>query len=327
MILTLAILGMIMALAGFEYRIKRPDQIVLYEARGQILPRKGRFYPRHFSLALPATIKSFALTVEAEAKGRLKVLIRLSVTAAVSLAHLGSLVRAGGWNKDAFASSCKELEGTVQGYARDFAEKSEIEELASEKIRDLLTKKAEGMSEALGLDIISLSVLSIDPVDKEIAEAMRQQEAARILEATETANQKARMAAAQIKFRSDEGIALLEHDLEMKRCDLKREKEEKEAILARQRLDEELRHREKQLELDKKEMDLLKDSPELLMLSPQMARLAEASQNLKNARTVVSFTPDPFDPGAPFAGILQSNVQRLARPAAATAATKTEDGK
>ena len=32
-------------------------------------------------------------------------------------------------------------------------------------------------------------------------------------------------------------------------------------------------------------------SPELLMLTPQAARLAEASQNLKNARTVISLTP------------------------------------
>jgi len=38
---------------------------------------------------------------------------------------------------------------------------------------------------------------------------------------------------------------------------------------------------------------MLKSSPELLLLSPQAARLAEASQDLKNARIVVSLgSPD-----------------------------------
>ena len=46
-----------------------------------------------------------------------------------------------------------------------------------------------------------------------------------------------------------------------------------------------------QLSLQREEMRLLKENPELLLLTPQAARLAEASQALKNARTVVSLSP------------------------------------
>ncbi len=45
------------------------------------------------------------------------------------------------------------------------------------------------------------------------------------------------------------------------------------------------------LAFEKEELEVLKSSPELLMLTPQAARLAEASQNLKNARTVISYHP------------------------------------
>ncbi|MCX6150811.1 MAG: hypothetical protein NTX22_09825 [Ignavibacteriales bacterium] len=329
MFVTIAIIVIVILIAAvlFEYRIKRPDQIVLHEVEGKILQRKSRFYSRHFSLAIPATIQSFTLTVEAEAKGKLKLLVKLSVTAAAALDNLFALIRVGGWNKDAILKACKELEGTVQGYVREFTEKYEIEELSSEKIYNFLLGKVTSTSEALGLKVISLSIHSIDPVDKDIAEAMRQQEAARILETTETANQNARMAAAQLKYKSDEQITILEHNLEIKKYDLKQAREEKEAILAQQRLDEELKRREKQLELDKKEMDLLKNSPELLMLSPQMARLAEASQSLKNARTVVSLSPDQVDQSTQFVGILQSFLQRLVQSTSKKAELKIEEQK
>ena len=48
------------------------------------------------------------------------------------------------------------------------------------------------------------------------------------------------------------------------------------------------------LAFEREELEVLKSSPELLMLTPQAARLAEASQSLKNARTVISLSPqDP----------------------------------
>ena len=55
---------------------------------------------------------------------------------------------------------------------------------------------------------------------------------------------------------------------------------------------------------------MLKNSPELLILTPQAARLAEASQNLKNARTIVSFTPQELTQGSELLSVFQSLMQR-----------------
>jgi len=71
------------------------------------------------------------------------------------------------------------------------------------------------------------------------------------------------------------------------------------------RVDEELKQSRKKLELDKEELDVLRSSPELLMLTPQAARLAEASQGLKNARTIVSLSPQDLSHGSELLGTLQ----------------------
>ena len=52
------------------------------------------------------------------------------------------------------------------------------------------------------------------------------------------------------------------------------------------------------LELDREELALLNENPQLLLLTPQAARLAEASQTLRNARTVVSLSPSEAEQGA-----------------------------
>jgi hypothetical protein len=64
------------------------------------------------------------------------------------------------------------------------------------------------------------------------------------------------------------------------------------------------------LSFEKEELEVLKNSPELLMLTPQAARLAEASQNLKNARTIVSFTPQELAQGSELLGIFQRLMQK-----------------
>ncbi len=45
----------VIILVIFEYRIRQPDVLILFESEGQIGIRKGLFYPRHFSLALKRT--------------------------------------------------------------------------------------------------------------------------------------------------------------------------------------------------------------------------------------------------------------------------------
>ena len=95
----------------------------------------------------------------------------------------------------------------------------------------------------------------------------------------------------------------------MKRYDLKKVELEREAALAETRTTHELKLKSKQLEFEKEELRLLKESPELLLLTPQAARLAEASQSLKNARTVVSLSPGDGAQGNELLGMFHAFVQ------------------
>jgi len=55
------------------------------------------------------------------------------------------------------------------------------------------------------------------------------------------------------------------------------------------RIEDELSKKRLQLAVDNEELSMLKNNPELLMLTPQAARLAEASQSLKNAKTMLLY--------------------------------------
>jgi hypothetical protein len=201
--------------------------------------------------------------------------------------------------------AAKDLESVLQGNVKAFTEQHGIESLSSENIHQELTAKLPASRVSLGLEVISLTILSFEPVDPRISEALRQQEHARILEQTETLNQTARIAAAKAKLKADEEIALLENDLEIKKHALKKNQLERESVLADIRVNEELKRSRKKLEYDKEELDMLRSSPELLMLTPQAARLAEASQSLKNAKTIVSLSPQDVAQGSDLLGTLQ----------------------
>ena len=79
--------------------------------------------------------------------------------------------------------------------------------------------------------------------------------------------------------------------MELRKNELKMMQFEKETALADARAEHELRLNRMRLEFDAEELRMLKENPELLLLTPQAARLAEASQSLKNARTIVSLGP------------------------------------
>ena len=111
-------------------------------------------------------------------------------------------------------------------------------------------------------------------------------------------------------MKADEEIFQLENQLEMKKYELKKNQWEREAQLNDLRINDELKKRNrKRLEFDKEELEMLKSSPELLMLTPQAARLAEASQGLKNARTVVSLSPQDMAHGSELFGMFQNILQ------------------
>lgn len=297
----------ILVLAGvvFEYRLRKPDQLVMYESDGSVRLRRGRFYPRHFSLALAGTTHPIEVKVDGVARGGIQIRAAVAASVAPSRENLSGLVRVGGWSPDAVAKASRELETVIQSMVRQFTERYLLDELSSEALSQHLTEGVRNCARDFGLELVSLSVQSIDAADPEIADAMRRRESARILEQTELLNQKARISAARARLEADEQIALSEHDLELKRLDLKKEEIEKEAQLAQKRTADELERSRMRLAYEKEEMALLKSSPELLLLSPQAARLAEASQSLKNARTIVSLWPSDTERESGLSGLFQ----------------------
>jgi hypothetical protein len=308
MLIVLITFVIALLLVLYEYRIRRPDHIVLYESRGIVRERRWKLYPRHFSLCIPATVHSVVRAIEAEAKGRLPVNIRVAITVAPSRQHLAELIRVGGWGDDAVTRATKELEIKLDTIVREFTEKQAVEAFSSEGLSNHLKTRLRDSEKMLGLEMIAGNILSIEPMDSKISEAMRQQEAARILEQTEITEQKARVAAAKARTDADEKIANYEHALALSKYKLQKVEEEQEAEISKLRVEEELALKRKQLELDRDEMNLLTQNPEMLMLTPQMARLAEASQSLKNARTVVSFNPGD---GAQLLDMLKSVLQQV----------------
>jgi hypothetical protein len=297
-------------LAFFEYRIRQPDFLVLHEAKGGISLRKGLVYPRHFSLSLPRTTCPIQLTVEATAAGNLGVRVKLVGSVAPSLDHITSLIRVGGWNRDAVLRATDEVQVLLQGLVKEYTERSGIGTLSSANILNFLNESSTVIQEKFGVELISLAIQSLDPTDPEIADALRQQEQARLLEQTEHLNQQARVAAAKAKSQADEEIAQMEHTLDLKKAELKKLLLEKESALSQQSLSDELARNRMRLAFEMEELQVLKNSPELLMLTPQAARLAEASQNLKNARTVISLTPQDAARGSELLNLFQELLQK-----------------
>ncbi|MBZ5653630.1 MAG: hypothetical protein LAO18_24485, partial [Acidobacteriia bacterium] len=271
--------------------------------------RTFRFYPRHFSLPIARTVHSFVLTIDASAKGNLDIRVKLSVAVAASLDHLAVLIRAGGWNANAVEKAMRELEVLLQSYVKELTEQREIEDLSSEKIGAYLHERVHETKNTLGLEVISLAILSFEPVNPQIAEALRQREHARILEQTEMLNQQVRISAAKAKLKADEEIGFMENEVELRKSDLKMKQLEKETALASSRVEHELRLNRLRLEFDTEELRLLKESPELLLLTPQAARLAEASQSLKNARTIVTLSPGDTGQGSDLLGMFHSVIR------------------
>jgi hypothetical protein len=303
----------------FEYRVRQPDKLVLYESKGEIRRRSGRFYPRHFSLSIHSTVQSFAMDVLTEAKGRVGLLVRLTAAAAADPLRIDQLIRFGGWESLAVERATEELRVAIQGLMREFTSQLEVEAISSTELSQQLEEKLRSYGERLGLEVISVTIQSIDPTDPEIAETLREREAARIRERTEKVNQEARVAAAKARVEADAKIALAEHDVELKRLSLKREEEEGQAQLERMRVQEELERRKMQLEMDRAEVELVAENPQLLILTPQVARLAEASQSLRNARTVVSLSGDELPEGS---SILQTLLSLLQGARSSTQATQ-----
>lgn len=295
----------VFAFVLYEYRLRKPDQLVLYEKAGAIRLRTGALYPRHFSLALPSATYQIEFSMDGVARGGIQIKTSLVAAVAPAREHLSHLVRVGGWRPDAVVKAAKEFETVIQSSVKEYTERRLIEELSSEGLTAHLLGSLSSASPKFGLEVVSLAVQAIDAADPSIAEALRQRESARILEQTEVFQQKARVAAARARIEAEEEIARSQHELELKKYELKEAELAKEAALAQKRTEDELKRSRMRLAFEQEEMALLKSSPELLLLSPQAARLAEASQGLKNARTIVSLWPSDAELGSSLARMFQ----------------------
>lgn len=297
-------------LVVFEYRIRQPDMLVLYEKQGKLALRGGRFYPRHFSLPLKRTTTPIQLSLQAAAAGNLGINVKLVGSVAPAPEHLQALIRVGGWNNAVVERAASEALILLEGLVKEYTEKSDIHALTGAGLLDFVQERSGLFKEKFGVELISLAVQALEAAQIEIAEALRQQEEARLLEQTERLNNLARVSAAKAKYQADDEIAQLDHALELKKAALKRELLEKEAELAQQRVEDELKRSRLRLSFEKEELEILKNNPELLVLTPQAARLAEASQGLKNARTVISLTPQEAQHGAELLNLFQSLLQK-----------------
>lgn len=308
-IIGIIVIGVVLVVL-YEYRIRQPDTLVLYESKGQIRFREGLLYPRHLSLQFKRTTYPLQLNVVVTAIGNLEVSVKLIGSVAPSLKNIESLIRVGGWNSDAVARVTDEAQVLLQGMVKEYTEQSEIHMLSSTGLLNYLNEQSPLLKEKLGIELITLAVQALEPTDPEVANALRQREKARLLEQTEHLNNQARALAAKAKYQADEEIAILDHTLELKKLELNKILLEEEAMLAQQRLEDELARNRMRLSFEKEEVEILKDSPELLMLTPQAARLVEASQNLKSARTVISFTPQELAHGSELLSLFQNFLQK-----------------
>ena len=297
-------------MAIFEYRIRQPDVLVLYDSKGQIGVRKSLVYPHHFSLPIKRTTYPIHMIIEATAVGNLGVRVKLLGSVAPSPEHIQSLIRVGGWNREAVARAAEECQVLLQGLVKEYTERYEIHTLSFADILNYLNEQSAFIQERFGVELISLAVQSLEPTDPEIADALRQQEQARLLEQTERLNNQARAAAARVKYQADEEIADMEQALELKKIGLRKNLLKEESALANQHLEDELARNRMRLAFEREELEILKSNPELLMLTPQAARLAEASQNLKNARTVISISPQELALGSEYLSLFQNLLQK-----------------
>ena len=308
--LLLVLIALTLGGVVFEYRLRSPEDLILSEGKEGIRVLSGSWYPRHFSLAIKRTTYPLHMTVEAGAAGNLDLRVKLVGAVSPYLANLDGLVRTGGWNKDTVSKATLELQVYLQGLIKEFTERREIGAISSQGLQEYVTSKLAATQEKFGLAVISFGVHSVEAKDPAISGAMKEQEQSRILEETETLSQKARIRAAQARVKADEELANLESQLELRKAELEKLRFQKQAELAQQRLEEELRSNRLRLQFEKEELALLKGSPELLMLTPQAARLAEASQTLKNARTVISLSPQDTQQGAELLGLFQNFLNR-----------------
>jgi hypothetical protein len=285
------IVGIILLLGiGFLFWFfarKQPDELILIERKGKVAIWKRPFYPRRLCLSLPKTIHSVTTEVKTQAKGKIDVAVKLAVTFYADPEHVINLIRVGGWTPDE-----KELAGTIQGIVGESIEQLDITEMTREFIAKKVKSRLNAIVENLGVQIPTVTIISAEAIDPKIAEAIKKREEARIQEEAEKAVQTSRIVQAEMKSKAEQKIAEAEHRTVMKNYELRKIQEADAAVLAKASVEQQTERRRIELEIEKAEVEMLAKNPSLLLLAPQLTRLTEASQQLKNAETVITVSAD-----------------------------------
>ena len=99
----------------------------------------------------------------------------------------------GGLEPRAVLHAADEAQVLLQGLGfKEYTERSGINTLSSANILNFLNENAAVAKEKFGVELMSLAIQSLDPTDPEIADALRQQEQARLLEQTERLQERKR---------------------------------------------------------------------------------------------------------------------------------------
>jgi len=304
----LCIIVISIILLAFIAKARRPDQLLLVEKHGKVQPYLKRWYFSKSVLALPATVKTLSTEVKTQARGKIDVVIKLSVSFFPNAERAENLVRVGGWSPEAIERVAREISGTVQGLVGELVEPLDITQVTRDKLSHMLRQKLQDLAPNFGITVTSVVVSEAEAADKKIADAIRKQEEARIQEETEKANQQSRIAREKLRLMADDEIARMKHEMEMEQLKLREIEELKSAELEQKLLEKETEKKRLSLKLEQEEADILSKHPELMMLTPQLTRLVEASQQLKSARTVISLSPE-IQEGLP--KILQALLETL----------------
>jgi len=276
----------------FMVQRKRPDQLVLREKRGTVVRWTYAFYPKQICLSLPNTVQSFLTEIRTLGRGKIEVLVKVNVSFYADAANLENLTRVGGWSPTALKNVEKELTTTLTGLVGSVVENLEITEIQRETISQAVLEKLKPVAENSGVRISALTIISADPVDPKITDALKKLEEARLQEITDRTLQAARTLQAELKAQADQKIAQAEHEVALKKLALQKIREAEAAELALATVKQQNERRKLELEIEKKEVEIFVQNPALLLLAPQLTRLTEASQQLKNAGTIVTFSTE-----------------------------------
>jgi len=295
MVLWLIVIGVVIFLSVFLvwfFRIKQPDKLILIERQGEVAVWKRAIYPRLFCLALPNTLQTVTKEVKTQAKGKIDIEVKLVVSYLADPEHVHNLIRIGGWSPQALDKAGKELAGILQGVVGEIVEPIDVVELTREYIARQTKARLSSLEANVGIKITAVTVIHSEALDPKIAEAIKMREEARIKEESEKAVQAGRIAQARLKAGADKKIAEAEHEVVMKNYELREIQEAEAARLSQATVQQQAERRRIELAVENAEVEILTKNPSLLLLAPQLTRLAEASQQLKNAETVINFSAD-----------------------------------